>query len=205
MIDFILHIDKYVEILFNSYGLWAYGLLFLIVFCETGLIITPFLPGDSLLFATGSIAAMLGLNIHFIVSSLFIAAVLGDTVNYWIGFWLGPKIFKKEKSLLFNPSYLKKAHAFYETYGGKAVVLGRFVPIVRTFVPFIAGIAKMNYKHFIIYNITGAVLWVGGITYISYIFGNLPMVKQNFSVIIVGIIIISVLPAVIEYFRVKQE
>ncbi len=205
MLDFIFHIDQHVELFFSQYGLWAYGLLFIIVFCETGLIITPFLPGDSLLFATGAIAATLGLNVSFIVIMLMIAAILGDTVNYWIGTWAGPKIFKQKKSLLFNPKHLLKAHRFYETYGGKAVIIGRFIPIVRTFVPFVAGMAKMNYKHFILYNISGALLWVGGITYTSYLFGNLPLIKQHFSLVIIGIIIVSLLPPIFEYFRTKQE
>lgn len=205
MFDFIFHIDHYLELLFTQYGPWTYAILFLIIFCETGLVVMPFLPGDSLLFALGVLAASLNLNIHFIVGLLLIAAILGDTVNYWIGYWSGPKIFKKHHSLFFNPHYLAKAQSFYEKYGGKTIIIARFIPIIRTFAPFVAGVGKMNYHYFVFYNILGAVLWVAGIAYTSYLFGNVPIVKGNFSLIIMLIIIVSILPAVIEYIRVRSK
>ena len=202
LIGFILHIDQYLQVLFTNYGLWIYGLLFLIIFCETGLVVTPFLPGDSLLFAAGSIIATTELNIHLLAGLLILAAVLGDALNYWIGHWAGPKVFSQKGSILFNPSHLMKAREFYHRYGGKAIILGRFLPIIRTFVPFVAGIGAMGYQRFLCFNILGAILWVAGITYLGYWFGNVGWVKDNFSLVIIGIIIASVIPAALEFIRI---
>ena len=201
LIDFFLNINLYLQELLMQYGTWFYVILFVIIFCETGLIVMPFLPGDSLLFAAGSLAAMSNLNIHLLAVLLVIAAVLGDAVNYWVGYYLGPKIFKKDKSLFFNKKYLDRTHAFYEKYGGKTIILARFIPIIRTFAPFVAGIGKMPYKQFSLYNISGAILWVGLIIYASYFFGGTAVVQENFSLLIIAIIVISVLPAGIEVLR----
>jgi membrane-associated protein len=179
--------------------------LFVIVFCETGLVVTPILPGDSLLFAAGAIAALGSLNPHLLVVLLTIAAVLGDAVNYQIGRYVGPAVFKKEDSRYFKRAHLEKTHAFYERYGGKTIIIARFVPIVRTFAPFIAGVGQMSYKRFALYNVVGAVLWVVIGVYAGYLFGGLKIVKENFSLIIIAIVFISLLPAVFEYWRAKQR
>lgn len=200
-IDFILHLDAHLYELVTAYGIWIYGLLFLIVFAETGLVVTPFLPGDSLLFAAGAIAATGALNPHLVVVLLITAAILGDTVNYWIGHYVGPKVFHKEKSLFFNPEHLNRTHRFYEKHGGKTIVIARFVPIIRTFAPFVAGIGRMSYTYFIAYNVSGGILWVVTLVYSGYFFGNIPFVKQNFSLVILVIIIISILPIVFEFIR----
>tara|TARA_B100000989_G_C19531634_1_gene470324 strand:+ start:6197 stop:6859 length:663 start_codon:yes stop_codon:yes gene_type:complete len=199
--QFFLHVDKHLAEFVSHYGNWVFALLFVIIFCETGLIITPFLPGDSLLFAAGSIAAISGLHVHWLAIILVAAAILGDTVNYWIGHWLGPKIFHYENSRLLNKKHLRNAHNFYERHGGKAVIIARFIPIVRTFIPFIAGMASMEYRRFIVYNVTGAFLWVYLFLYVGYYFGNLPAVANNFTLVIMAIIVISVMPPVIEYLR----
>jgi membrane-associated protein len=204
-VDFFLHLDKHLAEVIQAYGHWTYGLLFTIVFLETGLVVTPFLPGDSLLFAAGSFAALGVLDVWVLFALLTIAAVLGDTVNYAIGHYLGPKVFHYPKSRLFNPEHLKKTHAFYEKYGGKTIIIARFVPIVRTFAPFVAGIGAMSYAKFIAYNVVGGVLWVAICLFAGYFFGNLPFVKQNFSLVILAIIVISVMPAVYEYWRHRQE
>jgi membrane-associated protein len=201
LIDLILHLDKHLVDLVSNYGIWVYGILFLIVFAETGLVVTPFLPGDSLLFATGAIAATGSLNPHFIAILLVIAAILGDTVNYWIGHYTGPKVFNRTQSFWFNPKHLERTHRFYEKHGGKTIIIARFIPIIRTFAPFVAGIGKMNYGVFIAYNIIGGVLWVISFIYAGYFFGNLPIVKQNFSLLILAIIIISLIPVVVEVIR----
>lgn len=203
--DFILHIDVHLYDLVTAYGLWVYAILFLIVFAETGLVVTPLLPGDSLLFTAGAIAATGALNPHTIVLLLITAAILGDTVNYWIGNYVGPKVFSKQKSLFFNPKHLERTHRFYEKYGGKTIIIARFVPIVRTFAPFVAGIGKMTYTRFLTYNVVGGVIWVLLFTYGGYFFGNLPMVKKNFSLVILVIIILSVMPIVIELIRNRQQ
>jgi membrane-associated protein len=204
-VDFFLHLDRHLAEVIQAYGHWTYGLLFTIVFLETGLVVTPFLPGDSLLFAAGSFAALGVLDVWVLFALLTIAAVLGDTVNYSIGHFLGPKVFHYPKSRLFNPEHLKKTHAFYEKYGGKTIIIARFVPIVRTFAPFVAGIGAMSYAKFIAYNVIGGVLWVAICLFAGYFFGNLPFVKQNFSLVILAIIVISVMPAVYEYWRHRQE
>lgn len=204
LIDFILHIDQHLATLSMQYGVWIYAILFLIVFCETGLVVTPFLPGDSLLFAAGGIAAVGGMNIHLMVVLLIVAAIIGDAVNFAIGKHFGVKLFANPTSKIFRQSYLAKTHDFYEKYGGKTIIIARFVPIVRTFAPFVAGMAKMNYAKFLRYNIIGAVLWVVLFSYAGYYFANLPIVKKNLGLVLAAIIVISVLPAVIEIIRVKR-
>lgn len=207
LIDFILHIDAHLAEIIRDYGLWTYGVLFLIIFAETGLVVTPFLPGDSLLFATGAFCAKpeTGLNVHAMVALLCVAAILGDTVNYWIGAKIGPAVFKREDSPWLKKKHLERAHAFFEKYGGRAIILARFVPIVRTFVPFVAGIGQMTYRHFIAYNIIGGIVWIAFFTYAGYFFGAQPFVQKNFKLVILAIIVISVLPIVFEFVRARRE
>lgn len=200
-IDFVLHINVHLEALVQNYGVWVYAILFLIVFCETGLVVTPILPGDSLLFAVGAICATSPLRLDLCLALLAVAAILGDATNYWIGYWAGPRVFAKGQSRLLNPKHLQKAQLFYEKHGGKAVFLARFVPIVRTFVPFVAGIGKMSYRRFTFYNVTGAAAWILPFTLAGFFFGNVPAVKRNFSYIVFAIIILSVLPIVIAYIQ----
>jgi membrane-associated protein len=204
-VDFVLHIDKYLDEIILEYGILAYGILFLIIFAETGLVITPFLPGDSLLFAIGAIAARGFLDVYTISFLLIFAAILGDTVNYWVGHFLKDKVLSGEKIHFINPKHIEKTHEFYEKYGGKTIILGRFVPIVRTFAPFIAGVGTMEYRHFFIYNVVGGFLWVLSFIILGFFFGNMPVVKKNFTLVIFAIIILSILPAVIEYFRTKKD
>jgi len=203
LIDFILHIDQHLIELTQTYGLWIYAILFLIVFCETGLVVTPFLPGDSLLFAAGAVAALGGMNVHIAAALLLAAAVIGDAVNFAIGKYFGEKLFAKPDSRVFKREYLDKTHAFYEKYGGKTIILARFVPIVRTFAPFVAGMGDMHYGRFIRYNIIGALVWVGLLTYAGYFFGELPAVKNNFGLVVIGIIVVSVLPMAVEIAKAK--
>ncbi len=205
LIEFVLHLDRHLFDLVGAYGSWVYGILFVVIFAETGFVVTPFLPGDSLLFAAGAIAATEALNPHIISLILIIAAILGDTVNYAIGFYIGPKVFSKPRSLLFNPEHLERTHRFYEKYGGKTIIIARFIPIIRTFAPFVAGIGKMSYLHFVFYNVFGGIFWVLVFVYAGFFFGNLPMVKRNFSLIIIAIIIISVIPVFIEFIRHWKE
>ncbi|MBE2205619.1 MAG: DedA family protein [Chthoniobacterales bacterium] len=206
LIDFFLHAENHLVEFIQNYGLWIYALLFAIIFCETGLIVTPFLPGDSLLFAVGALAARpeMGLRVEIITPLLLAAAILGDSVNYSIGKWIGPRVFHFESNRFFNRNHLLKAHTFYEKYGGRAIVLARFVPIVRTFAPFVAGVGTMNYVKFIAYNVTGAILWVGLFIGGGYVFGNVPIVQKNMKIVILGIIIVSVLPIVWEFVRAKM-
>ena len=203
LIDFILHIDQHLIELTQTYGLWIYAILFLIVFCETGLVVTPFLPGDSLLFAAGAVAALGGMNVHIAAALLLAAAVSGAAVNFAIGKYFGEKLFAKPDSRVFKREYLDKTHAFYEKYGGKTIILARFVPIVRTFAPFVAGMGNMHYGRFIRYNIIGALMWVGLLTYAGYFFGELPVVKNNFGLVVIGIIVVSVLPMAVEIAKAK--
>ena len=205
MLDFILHIDQHLIALAAQHGIWIYAILFIIVFCETGLVVTPFLPGDSLLFSAGAVAAASAgtLNMHLIVAVLLAAAVLGDASNFEIGKYFGAKLFSRPDSKIFKPEYLAKTHAFYEKYGGKTIILARFVPIVRTFAPFVAGMGNMHYGRFIRYNIIGALMWVGLLTYAGYFFGELPVVKNNFGLVVIGIIVVSVLPMVVEIAKAK--
>lgn len=203
MLDFILHIDQHLLAFVSAHGAWAYALLFLIIFCETGLVITPFLPGDSLLFAAGTIAANThqALHIHVLFILLLIASTLGNTTNYFIGRFVGPKVFYSPSSWLLNQNHLKVAHAFYEKHGGKTIILARFMPIIRTFAPFIAGIAYMGPIRFFIYNVASALLWIGSLLYISFLFGNLPFIQNHFSTVVLGIILLSLLPAVIVFLK----
>jgi len=200
-LDFLLHLDKHLDLIIRSYGTLTYLILFLIIFCETGLVVTPILPGDSLLFAAGTFAALGSLDITSLIVALCVAAVAGDSVNYWIGHLLGAKVFTRESSRLLNRDYLDRTHQFYEKYGGKTIIIARFVPIIRTFAPFVAGIGSMTYMHFIIYNIAGGVLWILMFVLGGYFFGNIPLVKGNFTIVIGAIIIISIMPGVIEYLR----
>ena len=203
VIDFILHIDQHLTALSAQYGIWIYAILFLIIFCETGLVATPFLPGDSLLFAAGGIAAVGGMNIHIMVLILLVAAILGDAVNFMIGKYFGAKLFSNPDSKIFRRAYLEKTHAFYEKHGGKTIIIARFVPIVRTFAPFVAGMGDMHYGRFIRYNIIGALAWVLLFSYLGYFFANIPLVKNNLGFVLGAIIVISILPAVIEIVRAK--
>jgi membrane-associated protein len=205
-VDLFLHLDKHLAELTSQYGGWTYLLLFVIVFCETGLVVTPILPGDSLLFAAGAISALDGseLNPHLLVVLLTIAAVLGDAVNYQIGRYIGPAVFKRENSRIFKREHLLRTQEFYERYGGKTIIIARFVPIVRTFAPFLAGVGQMKYSQFALYNVTGAIAWVVIGVYAGLLFGNMKVVKENFSLIIIAIVVISLLPAVFEYWRARR-
>ncbi|VTY06655.1 putative membrane protein [Neisseria subflava] len=203
IIDFILHIDQHLVHLSVQYGPWIYAILFVVIFCETGLVVTPFLPGDSLLFAAGGIAAIGGMNIHVMVLLLLAAAILGDAANFMIGKYFGQKLFANPDSKIFRRSYLEKTHTFYEKHGGKTIIIARFVPIVRTFAPFVAGMGDMHYATFIRYNIIGAVLWVLLFSYAGYFFANIPVVKNNLGLVMAAIIVISILPAVVEIIRAK--
>ncbi|MGH7901007.1 MAG: DedA family protein [Thermodesulfobacteriota bacterium] len=205
IIDIFLHLDVHLDFIIRSYGTWTYAILFLIIFCETGLVVTPILPGDSLLFATGTFAARGSLDVWFVVFLLSVSAVAGDTINYWIGYKLGPQVFKKENSLFFNKEYLDRTHRFYEKYGGKTIIIARFIPIIRTFAPFVAGMGRMTYKRFITYNVVGGIGWIVILVLAGYFFGGIPFVKNNFSLIILAIIIISILPGIIEYLRHRYQ
>ncbi len=207
VIDFILHIDQHMVQLVQDYHQWTYAILFVIIFCETGLVVTPFLPGDSLLFVAGAITALPGmpLEIGWLVLVVFVAAVLGDSCNYMIGHFFGKKLFANPDSKIFKQAYLEKTHAFFRKYGGKTIILARFVPIVRTFAPFVAGMGKMHYFYFMVYNLTGAALWVGLFCFAGYFFGDLPFVQQNLKLLLLAIIVISVLPAVIEVVRARLK
>ncbi len=206
-IDFILHIDRHMIELVESYHVWTYAILFLIIFCETGLVVTPFLPGDSLLFVAGAISSLPGipLEIEILVLVLFAAAVLGDSCNYMIGHFFGKKLFGNPHSKIFKQEYLEKTHAFFRKYGGKTIIIARFVPIVRTFAPFVAGMGKMHYYYFMLYNLLGAALWIMLFCFLGYFFGNLPFVQENLKLFLLAIIIVSLLPAVIEVVRVKFQ
>ena len=203
-IDFILHLDQHLNEIIQNYGAWTYAILFLIIFMETGFVVTPFLPGDSLLFAAGTFAALGSLNIWLLWALLFIAAVLGDTVNYWIGKKVGPRAFEQDIRFL-KREYLERTQGFYDKHGGKTIVLARFVPIVRTFAPFVAGVGTMKYSRFIVYNLVGAFLWTGLFLWLGYFFGNIPFVKENFELVIVVIILVSIVPMVIEYVRSRSR
>ena len=207
LVDFIVHIDRHLAEIIASYGLWTYAVLWLIIFAETGLVVTPFLPGDSLLFAAGTFCAKpeTGLNVHLMAVLLWVAAVLGDTVNYWLGSRIGPAVFKREDSMFLRKKHLERAHAFFEKYGGRAIILARFVPIVRTFVPFVAGVGRMHYGRFIAYNVIGGFIWIYFFLYAGYWFGGLPFIQRNFKLVILAIIIISVLPIVWETWRAWKE
>jgi membrane-associated protein len=201
LIDLFLNLDTHLSELVHDYGIYTYAILFLVIFAETGFVFTPFLPGDSLLFAAGAFSAKGFFNVHLLAVILSIAAIVGDTVNYWIGNFIGPKAFQKD-SKLFKKEYLEKTHAFYEKHGGKTIIIARFVPIIRTFAPFVAGIGTMSYLKFLAYNIIGGITWCILFIYGGYYFGNIPLVKNNFSIVILGIIFISILPGIIKFLKV---
>lgn len=203
LIDFILHIDVHMAEMVATYGMWIYAILFIIIFCETGLVITPFLPGDSLLFVAGALATLSNndVNVHLVVLILIVAAILGDASNYTIGRLFGVKLFSNPQSKIFKQSYLEKTHEFYKKHGGKTILLARFVPIIRTFAPFVAGMGHMSYRHFASYNIIGGIIWVALFTYAGYFFGGLEIVQKNLKLLIVLIIVVSIIPAVIEVWR----
>lgn len=203
-IDLVLHLDQHLRELVQTYGVWIYAVLFLIVFLETGVVVTPFLPGDSLLFVAGTIAASGELNVHVLVLLLTAAAIAGDSLNYSIGRYLGPRVFRFEDSRFFKRAYVDRTHAFFDRHGGKAIIIARFVPIIRTYAPFVAGIGAMSYRRFLMFNVTGAVLWVALLTYAGFFFGNMPLVKNNLTAVILGIIVLSVMPAIIEFWRAKR-
>ena len=203
-IDIILHLDKHLAVLVQQYGTWIYAILFVIIFSETGFVVTPFLPGDSLLFVAGALAALGGMNIGVLLAVLLAAAALGNMLNYQIGRFLGPKVFHWQGSRFFNRSALDKTHAFYDKHGGKTLVISRFLPLFRTFAPFVAGIGAMSYPRFTLFNLIGAVSWVGSLTLAGYFFGNLPWVQKNLSVVILGIIAISLVPVAIGWWQQRK-
>ncbi len=200
----LLDLDKTLAELAVAYGPWLYALLFAVIFAETGLVIFPFLPGDSLLFIAGTVVAMGGLNVHVLVAALIVAAVLGDSLNYTIGRTIGPKVFDRPDSRWFKQEHLRRTQAFYDRYGGVTIIIGRFVPIVRTFAPFLAGVAGMRYHRFLAYNIIGGILWISSLVYAGYIFGNIPWVKDNLSLIVVGIVAVSLIPVASTWWRERR-
>jgi membrane-associated protein len=202
-IDFFIHLDQYLPVIVEGFGVWIFVIVFIVIFCETGLVVTPVLPGDSLLFALGALAALGALHIEALLILLCIAAIAGDSVNYAIGHYIGPKVFSYEDSRFFKKKYLLKTHEFYEKHGGKTIIIARFMPFIRTFAPFVAGVGAMNYSKFILFNITGGIAWIGIFLLGGYFFGNIPIVKSNFTVVIMVIIIISVMPGFIAYARQK--
>lgn len=199
-IEFILHIDKHLLAIVQQYGVLSYAILFMIIFLETGLVLMPFLPGDSLLFAAGTIAAMGALNIYLLLILLVAAAIIGDTVNYWVGHYIGPKVFRRNYRFL-NKEYLERTHKFFEKHGGKTIIIARFLPIIRTFAPFLAGVGRMSYLKFLAYNVIGGVVWVALFLFAGFFFGNIPFIKENFTLVILAIIIISLIPACLEFIR----
>src|SRR4026207_833711 len=205
LVDVLLHLDRLLSEVIQHYGVWTYLILFLIVFCETGLVVTPFLPGDSLLFAVGTFAALGALDLWLAMALLMVAAILGDSLNYAIGARVGPRVFRQEGVGALTRRPLERAHAFYERYGAKTIVIARFVPIVRTFAPFVAGIGRMRYGQFLVYNVAGALLWILSLVLGGYLFGNIPMVRRNFSLVIFAIIILSILPGIIEVWRQRRR
>jgi membrane-associated protein len=204
LLDIALHLNEHLEQLVQNYGVWIYAILFVIIFCETGLVVTPFLPGDSLLFAVGALAA--GGSLSAVTASvvMLVAAILGDTVNYWVGKLAGRELTRRFPRLI-KPKHIERTHEFFERYGGKTIILARFVPIVRTLAPFVAGMGTMNYTRFMIFNVTGAFLWVGLIVPAGYLFGNIPIVKKNFELVVLGIIFVSILPMVFEFLRARRR
>jgi membrane-associated protein len=203
-VDLFLHLDTHLSQVISQYGTWTYLILFLIVFCETGLVVTPFLPGDSLLFAAGTFAALGDLDVRVMILLLVVAAILGDTVNYWVGAAIGPRAFQKNLRFL-KKEHLDRTHAFYEKHGGKTIILARFVPIIRTFAPFVAGVGAMSYGRFLTYNVVGAILWVALLVLAGFFFGNIPVVRENFTIVILAIVAISVMPIVVEAIRGRRR
>lgn len=200
-IDIVLHLDIHLATLAIEYGVWMYGILFLVIFCETGLVVTPFLPGDSLLFAAGSLCAITELSVFVVVPLLIVAAVLGDSTNYWVGRGFGLKLFQNKDSRIFKRKYVDQTELFYKKHGSKTVILARFMPIIRTFAPFVAGIGSMDYRKFLSFSVIGSVLWIGSFSFGGYFFGNIPFFKKNFTLVIVAIMIVSLLPGIIQYFK----
>ncbi len=205
LLDILLHLDRHLDTIIQQYGVWTYLILFLIIFCETGLVVTPILPGDSLLFAVGTLAARGALDLGLVLLLLSVAAVAGDTVNYAIGYRVGPQIFRKEGVRFLNREYLDRTHRFYERHGAKTIVIARFVPIIRTFAPFVAGVGRMSYARFVTYNVAGGVGWIAALVLGGYLFGNIPVVRQNFTLVIFAIIVLSILPGVIEFLRQRSR
>lgn len=201
LLDVVLHLDRHLQWLVAAHGAWIYAILFAIVFCETGLVVAPFLPGDSLLFVAGTIAAAGDMYIHGLFTTLAAASFLGDNTNYWIGRYLGPRVFTREGSRLLNPDHLARTQRFYDRYGAKTVFFARFVPIIRTFAPFVAGLGHMRYPRFLFYSFSGSIAWVGSLAYAGYYFGNVPVVKQNLTLVIAIIILLSLMPGIVEYLR----
>ena len=204
-IDIVLHLDRYLQWLVENYGVWIYLILFLIIFCETGLVVMPFLPGDSLLFVAGAVAAGGGMDVHLLFAVLALASFLGDNTNYWTGRYVGPRVFTREGSRLLKPQHLERTQRFYAKHGGKTVLIARFVPLIRTFAPFVAGLGHMIYAKFLAYSFAGAILWIGSLTYAGYFFGNLPFVRQNLSLVIVGIVVLSLMPGIVEFLRSRSR
>lgn len=204
LLDIVLHLDQHLTLLINQYGVWVYAILFAIIFCETGLVVTPFLPGDSLLFVVGALAATGALDLQMVILLLMAAAFLGDNTNYWIGRFIGPRVFTQESRWL-NRRYLDKTEAFYEKHGGKTVLFARFLPIIRTFAPFVAGIGHMIYRRFLLFSILGAIVWINSLVFLGYFFGNIPIIKNNLTLAILGIIVLSLMPGIIHFVREKTR
>ena len=205
LVDLFLHLDKNLGLVIESYGMWTYLILWVLVFLETGLVVTPFLPGDSLLFVAGAFAASGSLNVGLLFITLSIAAILGDTVNYQIGHFVGPKVFTKSNTRLFNKEHLERTQLFYEKQGGKTIIIARFIPVIRTFAPFVAGIGEMTYLRFLSYNLIGGISWVAILLFGGYLFGNLPVVRHNFTTVILAIIFISILPGILNFLKGKKH
>lgn len=201
LVDILLHLDTYLNVLVQSYGIWIYLILFLIIFSETGLVVAPFLPGDSMLFVAGTVASSGAMDVNMLVGTLVVAAFSGDNTNYWIGRFVGPKVFSHEKSRFFNHEHLERTHKFYERHGGKTVIFSRFLPIIRTFAPFVAGVGSMRYRHFILFSLAGGVSWISFFVYCGYFFGNVPVIKQNLSIFIVVIILMTLIPGALGVLR----
>lgn len=204
LLDFLVHLDQHLREFAQNYGAWIYGLLFLIIFCETGLVVTPFLPGDSLLFVAGSVAAIGAMDVHLLVALLILAAVLGDNCNYFIGRFIGQRLFRRDDSFFFNRRYVDIANAYFAKHGGKTLIIARFLPIVRTYAPFTAGLGRMHYGRFLPFDILGGVIWITSLTYAGYVFGNLPWVKENLTLVILAIIFLSLLPGIIQWWRQRR-
>jgi membrane-associated protein len=204
-LDLVLNLDRHLQWLVTNYGTWIYAILFLIIFCETGLVVTPFLPGDSLLFVAGTLSAAGNMYVHGLFAALAAASFLGDNTNYWIGRYFGPRVFSRKDSRLLNPAHLERTQRFYDKYGANTIFFARFMPIVRTFAPFVAGIGRMNYGKFLFYSFSGSIAWVGSLTYAGYYFGNVPVVKQNLTLVIVIIVLLSLMPGIIEYLRHRSK
>jgi membrane-associated protein len=205
IIDIALHLDRYLSAIIQQYGLWTYAILFVVIFIETGFVVMPFLPGDSLLFAAGTFAALKALKIGWLIAALSAAAIIGDTVNYWVGHHLGPKVFRQEHARFFKKEYLDRTHAFYEKHGGKTIIIARFVPIIRSFAPFVAGVGRMSYGRFLAFNVVGGIGWVVLLTGAGYFFGGIPLIKNNYSIAVLAIIAISTVPIAVEYLRHRRQ